>query len=116
MTTAEIVELLIEYRDTIRSKIVEFGLVGDKAKYKDIAAAVSKIIKYGGLSEFLYEGDVYVIPKGYHDGTSTIAVAEGEGVQPVGPVALIQPLISMDGYTLYTSDGYGIAAREVPNG
>lgn len=66
-------------RNTIRTKLVELGLVASTATLDACAAAIESIINRGGVSASVQEGDTYTIPAGYHDGTGTISGVAGGG-------------------------------------
>ena len=66
-------------RNTIRTKLVELGLVASTATLDACAAAIEGIINRGGVSANVQEGDTYTIPAGYHDGTGTISGVAGGG-------------------------------------
>lgn len=66
-------------RNTIRTKLVEMGLVASNATLDACAAAIASIIDRGGVSANVQEGDTYTIPAGYHDGTGTVSGVSGGG-------------------------------------
>lgn len=66
-------------RNTIRTKLVEMGLVASSATLDACAAAIASIIDRGGISASVQEGDTYTIPAGYHDGTGTVSGVAGGG-------------------------------------
>lgn len=66
-------------RNTIRTKLVELGLVASTATLDACAAAVESIINRGSINATVKEGESYTIPEGYHDGTGTVAGVSGGG-------------------------------------
>lgn len=66
-------------RDKIRTKLVGLGLVESTAKLDTCATAVEGIVDQGGITANVKEGETYVIPKGYHDGTGTVSGVAGGG-------------------------------------
>lgn len=66
-------------RNTMRTKLVDFGLVQSAATLDDIATAVDGIENRGAISATVQEGDTYTIPKGYHNGTGTVSGVAGGG-------------------------------------
>lgn len=66
-------------RNTIRTKLVELGLVQSAATLDDCATAVSGIENRGSVSASVQEGDTYTIPKGYHSGSGTVSGVKGGG-------------------------------------
>ncbi len=66
-------------RNTMRTKLVDLGLVQSTADLDDIATAVSGIDNRGAVSATVQEGDTYTIPKGYHNGSGTVSGVKGGG-------------------------------------
>lgn len=66
-------------RNTMRTKLVDLGLVQSTADLDDIATAVSGIENRGAVSATVQEGDTYTIPKGYHSGSGTVSGVKGGG-------------------------------------
>lgn len=59
-------------RNTMRTKLVDLGLVQSTADLDDIAAAVDGIANRGAVSVEILEGTTYTIPAGYHNGSGTV--------------------------------------------
>ena len=76
---AEEITRLTDSRNTIRNKMVNFGLAEAAAKLDVLAQAVNGIANCGAVSAEVQEGDTYTIPKGYHDGTGTVSGVAGGG-------------------------------------
>lgn len=55
-------------RNTIRNKLIDFGLAESTSNLDALATAVDGIINCGAVSAQVQEGDTYTIPKGYHNG------------------------------------------------
>ena len=66
-------------RNTIRNKMIEFGLADSTANLDTLAAAVDGIVNQGAVSAEVQEGDTYTIPKGYHNGSGTVSGVAGGG-------------------------------------
>ena len=66
-------------RNTMRTKLVDLGLVISTADLDDIATAVDGITNQGAVSAQFQEGDTYTIPKGYHNGSGTVSGVAGGG-------------------------------------
>lgn len=80
-------------RDRIRAKLVTLGLVSDTAKLDVCATAVEGIAKNVKVEKVLTTTEKsYVIPKGFHDGTSTVSiVTETKEVTPSKSAQTITP-------------------------
>ena len=70
---------LTTIRNTIRSKLVELGLVQSTAKLEDCATALSTIENKGSVQAEIVEGQTYTIPKGFHNGSGTVSATAGGG-------------------------------------
>lgn len=66
-------------RNTIRNKLVNFGLVESTANLDTCAEAIDGIVNQGAVSATVQEGDTYTIPKGYHNGAGTVSGVSGGG-------------------------------------
>lgn len=66
-------------RNTIRNKLVNFGLVESTSNLDALATAVDGIVNCGAVSAQVQEGDTYTIPKGYHNGAGTVSGVAGGG-------------------------------------
>ena len=66
-------------RNTIRNKIVDFGLVESTANLDALATAIEGIVNQGAVSAQVQEGSTYTIPKGYHNGAGTVSGVAGGG-------------------------------------
>ena len=66
-------------RNTIRTKLVELGMVGSNANLDACATAISGIENKGAVSATVTEGATYTIPKGYHNGSGTVSGVSGGG-------------------------------------
>ena len=79
MSTATEITRLQTARNTIRDKLIEFGLATSTAKLDALATAVDAIENKGAVSASVQEGDTYTIPKGYHNGSGTVSGVSGGG-------------------------------------
>ena len=66
-------------RNTIRNKLIDFGLVESGANLDACATAIDGIVNRGAVSATVQEGDTYTIPKGYHNGSGTVSGVAGGG-------------------------------------
>lgn len=66
-------------RNTIRNKLIDFGLVESGANLDACATAIDGIVNRGAVSATVQEGDTYTIPKGYHNGAGTVSGVSGGG-------------------------------------
>lgn len=78
-TTQELITALTGSRNTIRTKLVDFGLVTGTAKLGDCATAVDGIANNGAVDISVQEGESYTIPKGYHNGAGVVKGVAGGG-------------------------------------
>ena len=78
-TTQELITALTTSRNTIRTKLVDFGLVAGTAKLGDCATAVDGIANNGAVDVSVQEGESYTIPRGYHNGTGVVKGVAGGG-------------------------------------
>lgn len=66
-------------RNTIRNKMIDFGLAESTANLDALATAVDGITNNGAVSAQVKEGETYTIPKGYHNGSGTVSGVAGGG-------------------------------------
>lgn len=78
-TIAEQITRLTNDRNTIRNKVLDFGLVESTANLDALATAIDGITNCGAVSAKVQEGDTYTIPKGYHNGSGTVSGVAGGG-------------------------------------
>lgn len=79
MSTATEISRLTDARNTIRDKMIAFGLATSTAKLDTLATAVDGIANRGAVSATVQEGDTYTIPAGYHNGSGTVSGVAGGG-------------------------------------
>lgn len=79
MSTATEISRLTDARNTIRDKMISFGLATSTAKLDTLATAVDGIANRGAVSATVQEGDTYTIPAGYHNGSGTVSGVAGGG-------------------------------------
>lgn len=79
MSTQSEISRIQTARNTIRSKLVELGLVQSAAKLDACATAVEGIVNRGAVSAQVKEGETYAIPAGYHNGSGTVSGVSGGG-------------------------------------
>lgn len=78
-TIAKQITRLTNDRNTIRNKVMDFGLVESTANLDALATAIDGITNCGAVSAQVQEGDTYTIPKGYHNGSGTVSGVAGGG-------------------------------------
>ena len=78
-TIAEQITRLTNDRNTIRNKVVDFGLAESTANLDALATAIDSIVNQGAVSAQVQEGSTYTIPKGYHNGSGTVSGVAGGG-------------------------------------
>lgn len=66
-------------RNTIRNKMIDFGLAESTSNLDALATAIDGITNCGAVSAQVQEGDTYTIPKGYHNGSGTVSGVSGGG-------------------------------------
>lgn len=79
MSIATEIERIQTDKATIKTKLVELGLVTNTANLDTIAEAVSAIANRGAVSVTVQEGNTYTIPAGYHNGAGTVSGVGGGG-------------------------------------
>lgn len=90
-------------RNTIRTKLVALGLSTATATLDACATAIEGIENRGAVNASVTEGSTYTIPKGYHNGSGTVAGVAGGGnytlqTKSVTPTKKEQNVTSDDGY------------------
>ena len=98
-------------RNTIRTKLIDLGLATSTATLDDLATAIEGIENNGAVQATVTEGATYTIPKGYHNGSGTVAGVAGGGnytlqTKKVTPTKKEQSITSDEGY-------YGLSAVTV---
>lgn len=76
---ADEISRLSSARNTIRDKMVNFGLGTETDKLDALATEVDGIANCGAVSATVQEGDTYTIPRGYHNGSGTVSGVSGGG-------------------------------------
>ena len=79
MSTATEITRLTAARNTIRNKMVNFGLGESTDLLDDLATEIDSIVNRGAVSAQVQEGDTYTIPAGYHNGSGTVSGVAGGG-------------------------------------
>ena len=95
-------------RNTIRTKLVDLGLATATASLDACATAIEGIENRGAVNASVTEGSTYTIPKGYHNGSGTVAGVAGGGnytlqTKSVTPTKKEQNFTSDDGYYCLSS-------------
>ena len=89
MSTATEIARLQTARNTIRNKMVNFGLGTSTDLLDDLADEIDGIANRGAITATVQEGDTYTIPAGYHNGSGTVSGVAGGGnytLQSKGPI------------------------------
>ena len=79
MSIANEITRLQTARNAIRAKLVALGLVDNAAKIDSCAEAIEGIEDKGAVTATVKEGETFKIPKGYHNGSGTVAGVAGGG-------------------------------------
>lgn len=98
MSTATEIARLSAARNTIRDKLVNFGLAESTDKLDELATVIDGIANRGAVSAQVQEGDTYTIPAGYHNGAGTVSGVSGGGnytLQSKGPITPTKSQISV---------------------
>lgn len=94
-----LIDNLTGIRDTIRAKLVDFGLVTATAKLEDCATAILNIASNGNVTQMLDTGTTsYTIPAGYHGGTGKVQIVTEE--KTVSPSTSAQSVTPTSGKVL----------------
>lgn len=114
MSTATEISRLQAARNTIRNKMVNFGLGESTDLLDDLATEIDGIVNCGAVNATVQEGESYTVPAGYHNGSGTVVGVSGGGnyqLQSKGPITPTKSPISVspdNGY--YGLSGVSIAA------
>ena len=100
---AKSIESITNSRNTIRNKLIDFGLAQNNDQLAALATAISNITDNGSVQASVKEGETYRIPKGYHDGSGTVSGVSGGGnynlqSKTVTPTKAQQPITADEGY------------------
>ena len=111
MSTATEISRLQTARNTIRNKLIAFGLATSTDLLDDLADAIDNISYQGAVTATVQEGDSYTIPAGYHNGSGTVSGVSGGGnyqlqSKTVTPTKSTQSISPDSGY-------YGLSAVTV---
>lgn len=101
---------------TIRSKLVELGMATGTDNLDTLAAAIAALENKGAVNVTVKEGETYTIPKGYHNGTGTVAGVAGGGnytlqQKEVTPTKLQQSIVSDEGFYGLS----GVTVKAIPD-
>lgn len=112
MSTATEISRLTAARNTIRNKLITFGLAESTDLLDDLADAIDGISYQGAVTATVQEGQSYTIPAGYHNGSGTVTGVAGGGSYtlqakgPITPTKSSQSITPDNGY-------YGLSAVSI---
>ena len=111
MSTATEISRLQTARNTIRNKLISFGLAESTDLLDDLADIIDGISYQGAVTATVQEGASYTIPAGYHNGSGTVSGVSGGGnyslqTKSVTPTKSQQSISPDNGY-------YGLSAVTV---
>lgn len=99
---------IIGFRDSIRDKLIQLGIVGSDAKLENITSAIQAIYNNGAVNAEVIEGNTYTIPAGYHNGTGTVTAKSDttgdaekyklQSKEPITPTKLAITVAPDEGY------------------
>lgn len=96
-------------RNTIRTKLVSFGLASGTDKLSALATALDGVQSHSGTTATVKDEATFTIPKGYHDGTTTVVGEPREGTTgeletlTVNPSDVAQVKTPSSGYDGFSS-------------
>lgn len=101
-TTQELLTQITTDRNTIRNKMVNFGLAESSAKLTALATAIDGIALVGAPTVEVKEGETYTIAPGYYKGGTVAGVAGGGNYslqsKEITPTKSQQAITSDEGY------------------
>lgn len=112
MSTATEISRLQTARNTIRNKLITFGLATSTDLLDDLADAVDGISYQGAVTASVQEGQSYTIPAGYHNGSGTVTGIAGGGSYTLQAKGPITPTKSQQSITP-DSGYYGLSAVSI---
>ena len=103
MSTSSEISRLQTARNTIRDKLITFGLAESTDKLDDLATEIDGIEYRGAVTATVQEGDTYTIAAGYHNGSGTVSGVSGGGnytlqSKEVTPTKNTQSVTADNGY------------------
>lgn len=117
MSTQSEITRLQTARDTIRAKAVELGIGLTTDKLDALATKLdANLVNRGAVQANVKEGETYTIPKGYHNGSGTVAGVAGGGSyslqsKEVTPTRSQQEVTSDEGYYGLS----GVTVKPIPS-
>ena len=79
MSVASEISRIQTDRNTIRTALIQWGLAESTDNLDDLADIISAIVNRGAVSASVKEGQTYVIPAGYHNGSGVVTGISGGG-------------------------------------
>lgn len=79
MSVSTEINRIVADKNTIRNKLVELGLAETTANLDTLATIIGNLINQGAITATVKEGETYIIPKGYHNGSGTVSGVAGGG-------------------------------------
>lgn len=91
-------------RDLIRNKMVTLGIGTSADNLTEIAENLGEVAGHSAESSTVKAGETFQIPKGYHDGTTTVNGTSAAGT--VGKLKAITVSAGADEQTVTPQEGY----------
>lgn len=79
MSIATEVSRIQSARNSIRTKMVELGVAVSTDGIDALATKINTIVDRGAIDAEVKEGETYIIPAGYHNGSGTVSGVAGGG-------------------------------------
>lgn len=72
MSNSTELQRILDSRNLIRSTLVSWGVAANTDLIDDLATKLSGVTNNGAIDISIAEGQTYIVPSGYHDGSGTV--------------------------------------------